>query len=39
MNTGLRILAVAVPLAAAALTITRRPTLVPNFRISPYGLA
>jgi hypothetical protein len=39
MSAALRILIVALPLAAAALTVSRKPNLIPDFTISPYGLA
>ncbi len=39
MKTGHRILLVWRGLVAAAATITRKPTVVPAFTISPYGLA
>ena len=39
MFAGLRILIVALPLAAAVLTVSRKPAVVPIFSNSPYGLA
>lgn len=39
MNTGLRVLIVAVQRAAAALPVVRKPDVLPPFTISPYGLA
>ena len=39
MNTGLRVLIVAVQRVAAALPATCKPEVVPPFSISPYGLA
>ena len=38
MKTGLRMLPIWRGLVAAAATITRKPTVVPTFSISPYGL-
>ena len=39
MKTGPRFLQIWRGLVAAALTITRKRTVVPAFTISPYGLA
>ena len=39
MNTGLRVLIVAVQRVAAARPVTCKTGVVPPFSISPYGLA
>ena len=39
MMKAVRVLCFALPVAVAALTVTRKPTVVGNFSISPYGLA